>query len=1089
MSARTGCLAAVLAAWWSLPAAGAVNPPVLKWAYGGCTGSPGNYSCQTGWYASPAVADLDGDGQAEAVWGGYNLAVVNAATGALRASAANGSRIWPGVAVADLGGDGTLEIVVGRGSDQLTVYRPSVSAGTMTLNTLWTRNPFGGGEVRTLAVSDLDGDGPLEVVVGRASAGATRQVSVFDAAGNVRPGWPARRDGEPGYGWGMYNENVTVADLNGDGFKEVFAPTDTHYITALDRNGNQLTVHPRYTGRTYWSEVGVHVDDVADVRGYANCGTEHRPNFANSAPAVADLDGDGTLELVVPGDVYNCAVGDPAGDLYHLPWILRLDRTRWSGAGYDWTVIPTAEPGSGPLSQDYNVIENDVQNAVLADLDGDGQREILFPSYDGRLHAFWLDKTEHGAWPVTIPTVAGGSDSFRFASEPVVADLDADGQAEVLVASWPRKVAGLRGELLIYSSQGALLQRLALPAPATFGDTWNGALGAPTLANIDGDADLEVVLGTRSSGIVAYDLPGTANARVLWGTGRGSLRRTGAHAAGPISVADVAAPEGSGTLTFTVSLARAGDQPVTVRYATSAGSATAGADYTHVSGALTFPPDSTTRTVSVPVLDDALDEPDETLTLMLSSAAGALLADGVAVGWIVDDDPAPAIAVSDASGAEGQSGWALQAFDVSLTGLSAATVSVSYATSPGTASAGSDYQHVAASLAWAPGTNATKTVWVPVAGDRVAESDETYTLDLAAPVAASLADPQGLGTILNDDVPGLSVNDARVVEPKSGQRSLAFTISLAPASPSATVTVDWTAVGVTATPGDDFTPASGTASFPPSATTSVVTVDVLPDVLAEGQETLRIDLANPSGAGIASASGEGTIVDPQVGGDFDADGQPDILWRHAVSGRNVVWLMNGRVRRAGVFTSPDLRDPAWRVAGTADFDGDRRSDILWRHPQTGALDVWLMNGTSQSGATQPLSPASEPDTSWGVVGTGDFDGNGWPDLFWRNSVSGALRLWLMNGTTRLSEAATTPAAVTDLGWVVVGVGDFSGDGQPDVLWRHQLSGKNVVWAMNGAVRESGCSPRPTPSPTSTGRWPGWATTTRTAGPTSSGATP
>ena len=81
--------------------------------------------------------------------------------------------------------------------------------------------------------------------------------------------------------------------------------------------------------------------------------------------------------------------------------------------------------------------------------------------------------------------VREGRDTFRFASEPAVADLDGDGQAEVIFASWPRKVAGLRGELLIYSSTGVLLQRTQLPAPATFGDSWNGALGAPTLADLD----------------------------------------------------------------------------------------------------------------------------------------------------------------------------------------------------------------------------------------------------------------------------------------------------------------------------------------------------------------------------------------------------------------------------------------------------------------------------------------------------------------------------------------------------------------------------------------------------------------------------
>jgi hypothetical protein len=266
--------------------------------------------------------------------------------------------------------------------------------------------------------------------------------------------------------------------------------------------------------------VGVHVDQAADLRGYANCGAEHRPNFANSAPAIADVDGNGTLEIVVVGDVYNCAIGDPDGDMYHLPWIFKLDRTRWSGSGFDWTIIPAAEPGSGPLSQDYNVIQNSVTNGVIADLDGDGLKEILYPSYDGRLHAYWLDKTEHGSWPYDVP-------GFRFASEPIVVDLDntGDGHAEVIFTSWPQNGGNRLGQLHILDYLGNPLHVLNLPAPRD--DDWNGGLGAPTIANIDTDADLELVIGTVASGVVAYDLPGTANARILWGTGRGSFKRTG----------------------------------------------------------------------------------------------------------------------------------------------------------------------------------------------------------------------------------------------------------------------------------------------------------------------------------------------------------------------------------------------------------------------------------------------------------------------------------------------------------------------------------------------------------------------------------
>lgn len=511
------CLFALLGAATSAHSPQAVAAPTLKWQYGGCSSA----SCQTGWYASPAVADLDNDGAAEVVWASYDTVALNGANGSLRWRAANTKRAWPSIAVSDLTGDGSLETIVGRDGDQLTVYRADGS-------TLWTRNPFGGGEIRTLAVEDLEHDGQREIIVGRAGNGrngerATKQVSVYEADGSVRNGWPARHDGEVGYGANMYNENIAVADLDNDGFKELFAPTDVHYITALDRNGTQLAANPLYGANKVWSQVGVHVDQAADLRGYAECGTEHRPNFANSAPAVADVDGDGTLEFVVVGDVYNCDIGDPEGDLYHLPWILKLDRSRWSGSGFDWTTIPTARPNSGPLSQDYDLIQNSVTNAVVADLDGDGKKEIIYPSYDGRLHAFWLDKTEHGNWPFRVPGTG-----IRFAAEPAIVDLDNDGAAEVIVTSWPENGGGRVGQLHILDSQGNQIHAVDLPAPR--GDDWNGGLGAPTVANIDADADLEVVVGTVASGVVAYDLPNTAHARCQWCTGRGGFGRTGVAA-------------------------------------------------------------------------------------------------------------------------------------------------------------------------------------------------------------------------------------------------------------------------------------------------------------------------------------------------------------------------------------------------------------------------------------------------------------------------------------------------------------------------------------------------------------------------------
>jgi len=169
-------------------------------------------------------------------------------------------------------------------------------------------------------------------------------------------------------------------------------------------------------------------------------------------------------------------------------------------------------------------------NPVAVDLDGDNFREILYESYDGRLHAYWLDRTEHGSWPYRIKNAAEGF--IRFGSEPAIVDLDNDGKAEVIVTTWTQKGSNAGGQLLILNWNGTLLHAVDLPRAE--GENWDGAMAAPTVANIDADADLEVVIGTAHTGLAAYDLPGSSNARILWGTGRGTYLRAGTPSSPPI---------------------------------------------------------------------------------------------------------------------------------------------------------------------------------------------------------------------------------------------------------------------------------------------------------------------------------------------------------------------------------------------------------------------------------------------------------------------------------------------------------------------------------------------------------------------------
>jgi len=106
-----------------------------------------------------------------------------------------------------------------------------------------------------------------------------------------------------------------------------------------------------------------------------------------------------------------------------------------------------------------------------------------------------------------------------------VADLYHDGKTEVIVATWPQVTSAETGKLYILDHLGVVLTSIDLPAPRD--DSWNGALAAPTLALLPGSRNLNVVLNTHDSGAVVYDLPGTAYARTLWPTGRGSYRRDG----------------------------------------------------------------------------------------------------------------------------------------------------------------------------------------------------------------------------------------------------------------------------------------------------------------------------------------------------------------------------------------------------------------------------------------------------------------------------------------------------------------------------------------------------------------------------------
>ena len=196
-------------------------------------------------------------------------------------------------------------------------------------------------------------------------------------------------------------------------------------------------------------------------------------------------------------------------------------------------------------------------------------------------------------------------------------------------------------------------------------------------------------------------------------------------------------------------------------------------------------------------------------------------------------------------------------------------------------------------------------------------------------------------------------------------------------------------------------------------------------------------------------------------GDFNGDGDADILWQNA-NGQAAIWEMNGLLHpiaggSAAVGPNPG---PGWKVVGTGDFNGDHHSDILWQNETTGQAAIWEMNGLNQiAGGSQLVGPAPGPD--WKVVGTGDLNDDGHSDILWQNA-NGQAAIWEMNGTNVIGGSGLV-GPNPGPSWKAVGTGDFNGDGHSDILWQN-ANGQAAIWEMNGLNQIPGGSAAVGPNP-------------------------
>ncbi len=328
-----------------------------------------------------------------------------------------------------------------------------------------------------------------------------------------------------------------------------------------------------------------------------------------------------------------------------------------------------------------------------------------------------------------------------------------------------------------------------------------------------------------------------------------------------ISVADVTITEGqSGTTTaaFRVTLSVGLPGSVSVDYATGDGSAVAVDDYAATSGTLSFDPGETLQQVFVPVVGEKVVETNETFAFNLSNATGALLADGVGIATITDDDTV-SLSVASATVTEGNSGTVNAVFGVTLSAASTQTVTVSYATANGSATAPADYQATSGTLTFSPGETAQQ-ILVPVVGDTTIENAEVFSVNLSNAVNATLADPAAQGTITDNDTVSISVANAAVTEGNSGTVNAAFAVTLSAAS-SQTVTVSYATADGSATAPADYQVTSGTLTFNPGVTALQILVPVVGDTLIESAELFSLNLSAPSNATLTDPAAQGTITD------------------------------------------------------------------------------------------------------------------------------------------------------------------------------------------------------------------------------------
>jgi hypothetical protein len=387
-----------------------------------------------------------------------------------------------------------------------------------------------------------------------------------------------------------------------------------------------------------------------------------------------------------------------------------------------------------------------------------------------------------------------------------------------------------------------------------------GTTTQPVTVVVNGDAGLE---GDET---FAVDLSGATNATVADARGVATIVNDDATSLVQFSAATYGAGEATPTATITVRRTGLLTGSLTVDYTTGDGSATAGVDYQAQAGTLSFGPGVTTRTFTVPLVNDTLDEPDETVVLRLARAEGP----GAALGPL--DSALLTIRDSDAGGVVQFSAAAYSIAEntdpatitVTRTGGLASQVSVDYTATSGTASSGADFTAVSGTLTFAANQTAA-TFPVAIVNDSDAEGVETVNLQLSNPGGgATLGSRASAALSIVDDESTVEVGALTysVTEGLPAQVLVKRGGSLA-----GTATVHYATANGTASSGTDYTAASGVLTFAPTVASRTISIPTAGGTLNEADETFTVALDTPTGVALGQrASTTVTIKDNDPAG-------------------------------------------------------------------------------------------------------------------------------------------------------------------------------------------------------------------------------